>query len=47
MGFTAQNAEVVLSGARAIISQLIYSGVLQPGPMFDQVHVVVTEADGG
>lgn len=46
LGFAAQNAETVVSGARAIISQLIYTGVLQPGPLFDQMHILMTEADG-
>lgn len=47
LGFAAQNAELVLSGARAIIGQLIYSGVLDHGPLFRQVDIVVLDDEEG
>lgn len=46
LSFAAQNAELILAGARAIIAQLLQARLLQHGPMLGQFHAVVTGAGG-
>lgn len=46
LGFAQQNAEVILAGARAIVSQLMFSGALQPGPMFRKLAIVTVDGSG-
>lgn len=46
-GFAEQNAEIVMAAARAIVANLLDTGILAPGPTAMQIPVVVfREADG-
>jgi len=42
-GLSDQNAMVILSGARAIIGQLIYAGFLDYGPVLGAIQVRLTD----
>lgn len=43
LGLANQNAEVILSGSRAIIAQLVYAGVLAYGPAAGSFQVAVVD----
>lgn len=45
--FANQNAMIILHGARAIIAQLMFAGVLQPGPAAGTFQVVVVDKEDG
>lgn len=45
--FARQNAGIILSGARAIIAQLVFSGQLGPGPMAGQFQVMIVDKETG
>jgi hypothetical protein len=47
LGYATQNAEIILASSRAMVAQLIYSGMLRPGPLFHRgMQMVFLEAEG-
>lgn len=45
--FASQNAMIILHGARVIIAQLMFAGVLQPGPAAGTFQVIVVDREDG